>query len=434
MTKFYASIIDQILDDVAPSYENTKEEKGNGDAIRSITKDKSDNLLSELGGKSHHTVVPSGIIANREDWRDQTSKSFDDGSVLASALKAASGESIDGLEKKMLSDKEIQSKIDAMLHLGWNPDRVGQNLNKIAELAVFNRGLAADYLNDRAGLVGLSYIEPNHFMKSSGSKGCIETFNKIKREGTLKAASVKKTSACDSCSHCAGNRCTLYRLPIVASNQELQTVVNQVTARVGKKASKQALVDIHNGAQEESNTMAPRVQSDYSIRSAGDKQVAEETVITATDFRKAIEAGKSFNEAFVEARSKAGTLKAKNAAKNYINELKKTGSKVNLDRIDCKYLTGKLASKNAIVGSKKCAGCTFRTGMHCGMTGGTLLTFPGLDRVNTNKNASENVEYDGNTLNSQVGLDTSVQQDFQVEIKEITRHDVDLGTFGVGEI
>jgi hypothetical protein len=73
--------------------------------------------------------------------------------------------------------------------------------------------------------------------------------------------------------------------------------------------------------------------------------------------------------------------------------------------------------------------------MHCGLTGGTLLTFPGLDKVSSNKIANGDPSYDGNTLNTQVGLDSSKLQDFDVEIKELKGHDIDLGSYGnVGDI
>jgi hypothetical protein len=336
----------------------------------------------------------------------------------------------------MLTDSEVFKRIDDLLHLGFSPEKIESKMNKLAELAIFNKTMSADYLNDRAGLVGLSFIEPNHFMKSSGSKGCIETFNKIKREGSVKAASVKKISACDSCSHCAGGRCNLYKLPIVASKKELQEVVNKIAAQLGKQVSKKAMTDIHNGVQDEVQVQAPRAQDEqYSIRSAGDKVTFTEDSISSDNFRQDIDSGKSFEAAFVEAREKFGTLKVKVAAKRYIDDLKKTGSKINLDRVDCKYLHGKLASKNAIVGAKKCASCTYRNGMHCGLTGGTLLTFPGLDKVSSNKIANGDPSYDGNTLNTQVGLDSSKLQDFDVEIKELKGHDIDLGSYGnVGDI
>lgn len=438
MKKVYASIIDQILDDNAPSYENTSEEKKNGDAFRALSKDKSDTkFLDDIAGKSHHTVVPSsGVVANQEDWRDRSSKALeDDSSVLASAIKAASGDSIEGLEKKMLSDTEVKKKIDDMLHLGLTPDRVKSNLDKIAELAIFNRTLSADYLDDRSGLVGLSYIEPNHFMKSSGSQGCVESFNKINREGSIKAASVKKISACDSCSHCKNGRCTLYKLPIVASKSELMEVVNGLASKAGKKASKAVLASLHNGSEEVEAIKTPRLETEYTVRSAGDKATYTENSISSEDFRNAIEGGKTFAAAFVEARQKYGTLQVKTAAKKYIEELKKTGSKVDLSKVDCKFLGMKLASKNAIIGASKCASCSYRNGMHCGLTGGTLLTFPGLDKVQTNKNASESVKYDGNTLNEQVGLDSSKPQEFEVEIVEIQPHEIDLGKYGnIGDI
>lgn len=438
MKKVYASIIDQILDDNAPSYENTSEEKKNGDAFRALSKDKSDTkFLEGIAGKSHHTVVPSsGVVANQEDWRDRNEKVLDDdSSVLASAIKAASGESIENLEKKMLSDTEVKKRIDDMLHLGFTPDKVKSNLDKIAELAIFNRTLSADYLDDRSGLVGLSYIEPNHFMKSSGSQGCVESFNKINREGSIKAASVKKISACDSCSHCKNGRCNLYKLPIVASKKDLLEVVDTIASKAGKKATKIAMVSIHNGTLETEEVKAPRLETEYTVRSAGDKATYTENSISSEDFRDAIEGGKTFAAAFVEARARFGTLKVKTAAKKYIEELKKTGSKIDLNKVDCKFLGAKLASKNAIIGASKCASCSYRNGMHCGLTGGTLLTFPGLDKVQTNKNASENVKYDGNSLNEQVGLDSSKPQDFEVEINEIKPHEVDLGQYGnVGDI
>lgn len=440
MKKVYASIIDQFLDSNEPEYTGLESGKSNGDSIKAITKELSDmDFLESIAGESHHTVVPSGsgITANEEDWRNRSAKALNDESVLNAALIAAEDGNIDGLEKKSLSDKEVKAKIDGMLHLGYAPVKIAKAMEKLAELTLFNRQFAADYLDGRAGNIGLAYIEPNHFMKHSGSKGCVETFNRIKKDGKLKAASVQKISACATCSHCSGGRCNLYKLPIVASKNELMTVASKVASSNGLNLTKGNMKKIHNGEMSDPKVepKTARVETPVVIRSAGDKMSSTYETVTSNDIKEAIERGKTFEQTFVEARAKAGSMLAKKASAAYIDSLKKTASKINLDRVDCKYLKGKLASCNAIVGGSKCATCSYRNGMHCGLTGGTLLTFPGMDKVKSNKIASGNQDFDGNTLNAQVGLDSTKIQNLDIEIEEKKGEDLDLGSVGyVGDI
>ena len=44
-------------------------------------------------------------------------------------------------------------------------------------------------------------------------------------------------------------------------------------------------------------------------------------------------------------------------------------------------MKNRLASSETILGKEKCASCGFRNSMHCGLTGGTLLSFPGMEKV-----------------------------------------------------
>jgi len=439
--KVYASIIDQILDDNTPSYEGLSDAKKNGDNLLSDIHSKTDKKFVEgIGGKSHHTPVPggSGIVANQEDWRQKSAQVTDRvDSIVSSALKELEGEKTEGLEKKMLSDSDIQKKIDDMLHLGVSPKRVASMLEKYAELALFNKQRSFDYLDTRAGQMGIAYIEPNHFMKDGGSKGCVSSFEFIKKKGSLKALSVKKTASCASCSYRSCDRCNLYKLPIVASADQLRKVMVAAANKVSKTASiKEAMLALHNGQDLNQIKNVTVERGPLTIRTAGDKEVRESESFTSTKVASLVKEGKGVNQIFAEERAKYGSQIVLSAIQKYINELKKTGAKVDLNAIDCSLLKNKLATQNAIVGSSKCSSCSYRNGMHCGLTGGTLLHFPGMDKVKTQKSASSEVKADGNTLNSEYGMDnTRIPDAGTIEIGEPGFEDINIGSqMSAGEI
>lgn len=104
--------------------------------------------------------------------------------------------------------------------------------------------------------------------------------------------------------------------------------------------------------------------------------------------------GHSLEKIYKSAASKFGSAQASKAIKQFIASLKNKPIKIALSQIDCTFLKNKLAVHNPIVGASKCATCTFRTGMHCGLTGGTLLSFPGMDKMGNNKKTANVGEVD----------------------------------------
>lgn len=80
--------------------------------------------------------------------------------------------------KKEVSDAQVQKYVKDLLNQGVSPAKVAQKLEKLAELELFNREMATDYLQRNAGLMGLAYLEPNSYMdkntptyeRKSGSK------------------------------------------------------------------------------------------------------------------------------------------------------------------------------------------------------------------------------------------------------------------------
>jgi len=95
--------------------------------------------------------------------------------------------------------------------------------------------------------------------------------------------------------------------------------------------------------------------------------------------------GHSLEKIYKSAAAKVGSAKASKAVKDFIASLKNKPIKVALSQIDCTFLKNKLAVHNPIVGAAKCGTCVYRQGMHCGLTGGTLLTFPGMDKQGSTK-------------------------------------------------
>jgi hypothetical protein len=81
--------------------------------------------------------------------------------------------------------------------------------------------------------------------------------------------------------------------------------------------------------------------------------------------------------------------------KKFVSSLKGSKLKIALSQIDCTKLGGKLSSSNGIIGEHKCGSCSYRTGMHCGFTGGTLIQFPGQEKVATNHRIAEGAPVDG---------------------------------------
>lgn len=366
--RIYSSILDNILDDFHPS-----EEVG----LRKSAKAKGteDELASILDGKSTSARTAA-------DWRGGSSTAVAGEGILSEALQRIQGsKAASEIEKKAMSDSDLRSFIKSEFHLGKTPMQVQASLNKLADLQVFNKTLAGETLKDMAGVVGYTYLEPNHF-----NTDCSQSREKILKEGKIMAKSVKRIAACSNCSSCKNGHCSLYKLPIVASANELKSIASAEAARFGKSASRKVLADLHNGLVEQDHS-APSAHAFGRIAGFENLQKSEEKTLTKEHIASSVEA-KPLLEVYGSLSATFGKVATKKAIKDYVNSLKTGGAKVVIAHMDCSVLVNKLASSNAIVGESKCASCAYRGGMHCGLTGGTLLSFPGMDKLKSAKKAS----------------------------------------------
>jgi hypothetical protein len=136
------------------------------------------------------------------------------------------------------------------------------------------------------------------------------------------------------------------------------------------------------------------VETPTATRTAGDKAtiVEHRKEASVKEIQQMLATGIPIDQVYKNASAQYGKVSASSAIKKFINTLKQSKTKIVLAAIDCTLLKGKLATGNAIVGEKKCASCTYRNGMHCGLTGGTLLSFPGMNTVASNKISHEGVK------------------------------------------
>jgi hypothetical protein len=126
--------------------------------------------------------------------------------------------------------------------------------------------------------------------------------------------------------------------------------------------------------------------------------------VDASTIEKLHNAGHSLEKIYKAASTKVGTLVASKAVKEFVAGLKNTNTKIALSQIDCTFLKNKLGTQNVIIGANKCGSCTYRNGMHCGLTGGTLLTFPNMDKQATNIKIASDAPKDGYAMLSEYDL------------------------------
>jgi hypothetical protein len=198
----YDNIIDAILDrrepdwkdlDLAEAHESGKEQLGRTHQYAD------EEFLDEIAeSASHHTPVPptgksAGIYEERisekeaaaprlagvsADWHkdaysrmdEYKSEVGDDASLMdevTESLESAYGGSNlaeNSAEKKAITDAEVQKYVRDLLNQGASPAKVAAQLQKLAEIELFNHQSATDYLQRNAGLLGLAYLEPNTYM------------------------------------------------------------------------------------------------------------------------------------------------------------------------------------------------------------------------------------------------------------------------------
>jgi hypothetical protein len=142
-------------------------------------------------------------------------------------------------------------------------------------------------------------------------------------------------------------------------------------------------------------------------------------------------AGHSIEKIFKAASAKYGSVQATKAVRDWASNLKNTNTKIALTQIDCttlKKMGVKLGSQNAIIGAEKCGSCNYRNGMHCGLTGGTLLSFPGLNQITSNKKVASGAPEDGRSIlkefdlmgnANQADIDTNAPERAEIEMSSI---------------
>ena len=232
------------------------------------------------------------------------------------------------------------------------------------------------------------------------SADCVRQHDAWKAAGIVpRAKSVKKVAACEGCTYFKNKTCGLYRLPVVANAAELAPIVNRLTAGIPAEHKRAALVKIANRQPERAEGLAMTTAPARPVIKASERTIESLRTGTPRDGRH--QASTPFDAATVERLHKAGhelekiyragirksgSVQAGRAIKQFIASLRDRGTKISLSQIDCRFLKAKLAVSNAILGAVKCGDCAYRQDMHCGLTGGTLLGFPGMDK--TGKTAS----------------------------------------------
>jgi hypothetical protein len=638
--KIYSSIVDAFLDDRTPDWKEVglkdAQKSGEEQADRTHQYVDSEFMDDIAESASHHTPLwPtrtgastekdaqkrrleaargthlermaakddnfSGVGGSNQNWRqtatqhpeDYKSKLGDDDSLFAEVTETLEAASSTGkVEKKNVTDAAVQRYVHDLLNQGVSPAKIASQLNKLAEVELFNHQMATRYLQDNAGLLGMAYLEPNTYMDKNsptyerGKKGstdsndCVRQHQQWKQAGVQpRAASVKQISACSDCqyfSKSGGSKsCNLYHLPVVANEKELSPFVNKLTAGVPTKQKRAALVQIANGADGthvsnkpqapktasgigrpplgtveaqarrvgrvvptnwDSSHVAKLHEAGHSLRAitqaaekkfgalaagkalreftaslrpnvngqivlaksdaeflasaglrnnafvAGKKcascpthavvvqkhksaataeyvsrvphtafhesnpdmlrtaRVQQTPVLDASVIERYHKKGHSLEKIYKSASAKFGTAQASKAVKEFVASLKRKPIKVALSQIDCKFLKNKLADHNPIVGASKCGSCTYRTGMHCGLTGGTLLSFPGMDKTSSNHKIGAGAPEDGRAILNEYDLMPNSGRPGDVKMADIDmnppeRQEVHMGNaFEVGDI
>jgi hypothetical protein len=425
----YANLLDNLLDEIEPDYSSLglKTPKAIGDQFRAITADESDSdFLDEISGHSRHTNSAGGRTAAYTPRQLNSDKEADNDSVLSEVTQNLTKAENTDYTKKALTDKDIQMRIKTLLNLGYTPEKVAGYLNKLGALKVLDTSQSSsEFIQAYAPGLGIAYIEPNFYMNA-----CDQSLKKIEKEGKLRAIAVKKIAACQGCSCNHQGSCSLYKRPIVASAAEMTTMVQNELAKKGIKSAslKEGLAKLHDGVGERKNAPAITASANNGVvRTAGDKGNRTRKEASVAEIGAAISSGVPLAKVFKSATAQYGKVSASSAIKRYIAGLKESKAKVVLSALDCSFLKGKLASTNAIVGESKCASCSYRGGMHCGLTGGTLLSFPGMKNASSNK-ISHGSEVDGRDMLFEYDiLDT--QEDVPLTIDEDrTDTEVELNT------
>jgi hypothetical protein len=197
--KPYTNIIDAILDEREPNWKDLgmEDAKKSGEDVADWSHQYVDTEFEDdiAESASRHTPVwgpKSGahtyeermaekeaatprinaVTANRR-MNDYKSKDGDNDSLMTevteSIEKAYTNNNLaeNSAGKKEVSDAHVFKYIRDLLNQGNSPAKVAAQLQKLAEIELFNHQSATDYLQRNAGLMGLAYLEPNTYMDKS---------------------------------------------------------------------------------------------------------------------------------------------------------------------------------------------------------------------------------------------------------------------------
>jgi hypothetical protein len=163
----------------------------------------------------------------------------------------------------------------------------------------------------------------------------------------------------------------------------------------------------------ESTEMVTRVAAAYDERTPDRIRAGQTRVVAKFDSEtvsKLFIKGHALEKIYQAGQTKVGSAQATKAVREFVANLKTSNQKVDLNQLDCQFLKNKLAMQNVIIGKDKCASCTYRQGMHCGRTGGTLLSFPGMAEQTSNKKVAANAPKDGYAILNEFDLTGAAPQ------------------------
>jgi hypothetical protein len=184
--------------------------------------------------------------------------------------------------------------------------------------------------------------------------------------------------------------------------------------------------ELHKAASTEMVTRAPETfvqATPMHVRSTQKQVVANFDSAAVAKYHTA---GHSVEKIFKAASAKYGSAQASKAIRDWAQNLKNTNTKIALSQIDCttlKKMGVKLSSQNAIIGAEKCGSCSYRNGMHCGLTGGTLLSYPGMNQTASNKKVAAGAPKDGRSMLKEFDL---MDKATQADIDMTTDRDYDV--------
>lgn len=222
--KPYTNIIDAILDEREPNWKDLgmEDAQKSGETVADwshqyVDTDFEDDIAESA---SRHTPVPPSKSAAYEERiaekeaaaprinsvtayrrsNEYKSKDGDDASMMDEVTESIESAynnnnlAENSAAKKEVSDAQVFKYVRDLLNQGKSPAKVAQQLQKLAEIELFNHQSATDYLQRNAGLLGLAYLEPNTYMdknsptyEHTASKKTANSFKVVMEKNTSNA-------------------------------------------------------------------------------------------------------------------------------------------------------------------------------------------------------------------------------------------------------